>query len=119
MVRTGDFGVPHRRGWHVFILGRSCPAAGSAFPSAPAAPDLIPSQFKLVLGGLLVVCCSAMLATARLPTSRTAAGGRCRRRPDRRPDGAVSGFSGLAPALWCTLRGYNKDEHRAVIQNFN
>jgi hypothetical protein len=31
----------------------------------------------------------------------------------------LSGFSGLAPALWCTLRGYNKDEHRAVIQNFN
>src|SRR5205085_7433882 len=28
-------------------------------------------------------------------------------------------FSGLAPALWCTLRGYNKDDHRAVIQNFN
>jgi uncharacterized membrane protein YfcA len=31
----------------------------------------------------------------------------------------LSGFSGLAPALWCTLRGYNKDEHRSVIQNFN
>ena len=31
----------------------------------------------------------------------------------------LSGFSGLAPALWCTLRGYNKDEHRAVLQNFN
>ena len=25
----------------------------------------------------------------------------------------------MAPALWCTLRGYNKDEHRAVLQNFN
>ena len=31
----------------------------------------------------------------------------------------LSGFSGLAPALWCTLRGYTKDEHRAVLQNFN
>lgn len=31
----------------------------------------------------------------------------------------LSGFSGLAPALWATLRGYNKDEHRAVLQNFN
>ena len=29
------------------------------------------------------------------------------------------GFSGLAPALWATLRGYTKDEHRAVLQNFN
>ena len=31
----------------------------------------------------------------------------------------LSGFSGLAPALWASLRGYNKDEHRAVLQNFN
>ena len=31
----------------------------------------------------------------------------------------LSGFSRLAPALWCTLRGYTKDEHRAVLQNFN
>jgi uncharacterized membrane protein YfcA len=31
----------------------------------------------------------------------------------------LSGFSGLAPALWCTLRGYTKDDHRAVLQNFN
>jgi uncharacterized protein len=31
----------------------------------------------------------------------------------------LSGFSGLAPALWATLRGYTKDEHRAVLQNFN
>ena len=31
----------------------------------------------------------------------------------------LSGFSGLAPALWATLRGYAKDEHRAVLQNFN
>ena len=31
----------------------------------------------------------------------------------------LSGFSGLAPALWATLRGYTKDAHRAVIQNFN
>ncbi len=31
----------------------------------------------------------------------------------------LSGFSGLAPALWCTLRGYTKDQHRAVLQNFN
>ena len=31
----------------------------------------------------------------------------------------LSGFSGLAPALWCSLRGYTKDAHRAVLQNFN
>jgi hypothetical protein len=31
----------------------------------------------------------------------------------------LSGFSGLAPALWCTLRGYPKEEHRTILQNFN
>jgi uncharacterized membrane protein YfcA len=66
------------------------------------------------------VCCSAMLATSRLPQIRK--GGRV-------ADGFVgllggvmaplSGFSGLAPALWASLRGYTKDEHRAVLQNFN
>ena len=83
-------------------------------------PYLDPNRFKLVLGGLLVTCCSAMLATSRLP------------RIDKGGKGAdagvgvlggimapLSGFSGLAPALWCTLRGYTKDEHRAVLQNFN
>ncbi len=83
-------------------------------------PLLDPNRFKLVLGSLLVLCCSAMLATSRLPSIKK--GGR--------PADAVvgllggvmapiSGFSGLAPALWCTLRGYTKDEHRAVLQNFN
>lgn len=33
--------------------------------------------------------------------------------------GALGGFSGTFPALWCTLRGYSKNKHRAVIQNFN
>ena len=83
-------------------------------------PYLDPNRFKLVLGLLLVVCCSAMLVTSRLPRIET--GG-------RGADAGVgvlggimaplSGFSGLAPALWCTLRGYTEDEHRAVLQNFN
>jgi uncharacterized membrane protein YfcA len=83
-------------------------------------PYLDPNRFKLVLGLLLVLCCSAMLLTSKLP------------KVDKGGKGAdasigvlggimapLSGFSGLAPALWCTLRGYTKDEHRAVIQNFN
>ena len=31
----------------------------------------------------------------------------------------LSGFSGLAPHCGAPLRGYTKDEHRAVLQNFN
>jgi uncharacterized membrane protein YfcA len=81
---------------------------------------LDPNRFKLVLGSLLVVCCSAILATSRLP--RIQRGGRLADAGVGVLGGIMaplSGFSGLAPALWCTLRGYTKDEHRAVLQNFN
>ncbi|MNT47363.1 Sulfite exporter TauE/SafE [compost metagenome] len=31
----------------------------------------------------------------------------------------IGGFAGPVPTLWSTLRGFGKDEQRAVIQNFN
>ena len=83
-------------------------------------PYLNPNQFKLVLGSLLVICCSAMLATAKLP--HITHGGKAADAGVGLLGGVMaplSGFSGLAPALWASLRGYNKDEHRAVLQNFN
>jgi hypothetical protein len=61
-----------------------------------------------------------MLATARLPQIKT--GGKSADAVAGLLGGVMaplSGFSGLAPALWASLRGYNKDEHRAVLQNFN
>lgn len=110
-----------RRGWHLNILWPFVLGAGIGIPLGTQLLNALdPNRFKLVLGSLLVVCCSAMLATSRLPKVTT--GG-------KPADAAVgllggvmaplSGFSGLAPALWATLRGYNKDEHRAVLQNFN
>ena len=110
-----------RRGWHLSILWPFVLGSAVGIPiGTRLLPYLDPNRFKLVLGGLLVTCCSAMLATSRLP------------RIDKGGKGAdagvgvlggimapLSGFSGLAPALWCTLRGYTKDEHRAVLQNFN
>ena len=110
-----------RRGWYLNILWPFVVGSAIGIPIGTRLLGLLdPNRFKLVLGSLLVVCCSAMLATARLP--RVNSGGKT-------ADAAVgllggvmaplSGFSGLAPALWATLRGYNKDEHRAVLQNFN
>ena len=74
-----------------------------------------------VFGGwLVVVSCAIMLATDRLP--KVTRGGKA-------ADvivglfggvmGQLAGFSGLAPAVWTTLRDYNKDAQRAVLQNFN
>ena len=33
--------------------------------------------------------------------------------------GGMGGFTGVVPSLWCTLRGWDKDTARAVLQNFN
>ena len=110
-----------RRGWHVELLWPF--VLGSAI-GIPIGTRLLPlldaNRFKLVLGSLLVVCCSAMLATDKLPHFKR--GGRVADAVVGLLGGVMaplSGFSGLAPALWCTLRGYTKDAHRAVLQNFN
>jgi uncharacterized membrane protein YfcA len=69
---------------------------------------------------MLVLWCPAMLRARNLP--RVTVGGRV-------ADGVVGlaggvmgglgGFTGVLPTLWCTLRGFDKDAQRAVIQNFN
>lgn len=81
---------------------------------------LDPNRFKLVFGALLVVCCSAMLATSKLP--KLTRGGKSADAFVGLLGGgmaSLTGSAGLAPALWATLRNYDKDEHRALMQNFN
>jgi uncharacterized protein len=110
-----------RRGWYWSILLPFVIGSAVGIPIGTQLLGLLdPNRFKLVLGSLLVICCSAMLATARLP--RITHGGKAADAVVGLLGGVMaplSGFSGLAPALWATLRGYNKDEHRAVLQNFN
>ncbi len=110
-----------RRGWHLHLLWPFLLGSAAGIPiGTRILPLLDPNRFKLVLGGLLVVCCSAMLATPKLPA--VTHGGRWADAVVGLLGGVMaplSGFSGLAPALWCTLRGYTKDAHRAVLQNFN
>ena len=110
-----------RRGLQVHLLWPFLLGAAIGIPiGQQLLPYLDPNQFKLVLGSLLVVCCSAMLATASLP--HVTHGGKVADAGVGLLGGVMaplSGFSGLAPALWASLRGYNKDEHRAVLQNFN
>lgn len=83
-------------------------------------PVLDMNWLKAILGTLLVLWCPAMLLSRRLP--RVTAGGRA-------ADGVVGfaggimgglgGFTGTLPTLWCTLRGYERDVQRSVVQNFN
>ena len=83
-------------------------------------PMLDPNRFKLVFG--LVAGGVLLDDVGHLAVAESRDGGRVADAGVGLLGGVMaplSGFSGLAPALWCTLRGYNKDEHRAVIQNFN
>ena len=110
-----------RRGWHFDLLWPFLAGSAIGIPiGSQLLPYLDPNRFKLVLGSLLVICCSMMLATQRLPHINR--GGKAADAFVGLLGGVMaplSGFSGLAPALWATLRGYTKDAHRAVIQNFN
>lgn len=83
-------------------------------------PLLDPALFKALIGGFLATWCPFMLAAARLP--RLTRGGRL---ADAGVGmlggvmGGVGGFTGVLPTLWCTLRGFEKDVQRSIIQNFN
>ena len=85
-----------------------------------ALPLLDASVFKLTIGAMLVVCCPAMLLSSRIP--RITGGGRMADGLAGAAGGfmgGLGGFTGVVPSLWCTLRGYEKDLQRSVIQNFN
>ncbi|MFC5524090.1 sulfite exporter TauE/SafE family protein [Polaromonas jejuensis] len=113
--------VTVRRG---FELRRLAPFLAGGLLGIPVGLLVLPwldvQMFKTFLGLLLMLWCPAMLMAGRLPRIRV--GGRL-------GDGlagslggvmsAMGGFSGVIPTLWCTLRGYDKDAQRAIIQNFN
>jgi uncharacterized protein len=82
-------------------------------------PHLNPAHFKLLLGSVLLLFCPAMLFAPRLPAIRGNRFGDAIVGTVGGVMGGIGGFSGVAPALWCTLRGYEKSEHRAIQQNFN
>lgn len=83
-------------------------------------PQVDSVTFQFGLGALLALWCPMMLLSRHIP--RVAFGGRW---ADALAGvaggvaGALGGFTGPLPTLWCTLRGWDKDTLRGVIQNFN
>lgn len=110
-----------RRGFDVKLLAPFVVGGLAGIPvGVGVLPHLDTNWFKAVLGGLLVVWCPCMLFARNLP--RIALGGRLGDGMAGMAGGVLSGiggFSGTLPTLWCTLRGFEKDTQRAVIQNFN
>lgn len=79
-----------------------------------------PLLFKFGIGLLLAVYCTALLCISSLP--RITRGGRVADGLIGWVGGTMSGFGGLPgaiPTLWCTLRGWPKDQQRTVFQAFN
>ncbi|GAB3770415.1 sulfite exporter TauE/SafE family protein [Ramlibacter monticola] len=109
-----------RRGWDFKTL---LPFLAGGLAGLPLGLYLLPRLdvplFKAVLGAMMVIVCPLMFFASRLPRvdgGRTgdalagAAGGVM---------GGLGGFTGVVPTLWCTVRGFDKDRQRSIIQNFN
>jgi uncharacterized membrane protein YfcA len=117
------FSVRRRLAW-----GTLAPFIAGGLVGMPLGVWLLPrldaALFKLVLGTLLVICCPAMLMASRLPrvspgSARAARVGDGLAGAAGGVMGGLGGFTGVIPTLWCTLRGFDKDGQRSVIQNFN
>ena len=105
-------------------LGTLWPYLAGALAGIPLGLAVLPlvdvQGFRLGLGVILLVFCPLMLLADRLPPITW--GGRW-------ADGLVGGigglmgglggFTGVAPSLWTTLRSYDKEVQRGVLQNFN
>ncbi len=79
-----------------------------------------PTEFKLAVGLLLVAYCPLMLCIGTVP--RVSGGGRLADGGVGLIGGVMGGLGGLngpAPTLWCSLRGWSRDEQRAVFQTFS
>lgn len=114
----------------VFTI-RRLPALGSLVPflvggllGVPLGTWLLPhlsgQSFRLLLGLVLAIGCPLMLFSRQagyLSRSGAVADGSAGFAGG--VIGGLSGFTGIAPAIWCTIRGYDKAMQRALLQNFN
>lgn len=82
-------------------------------------PRIDAVMFRAMVGGLLALWCPVMLFSGRLPRVGGGRAGDALAGAVGGLMGPLGGFTGAIPTLWCTLRGYERDAQRAVIQNFN
>ena len=109
-----------RRG---FDAGRVLPFVLGGLAGLPLGLWLLPRidavVFRAIVGGLLALWCPLMLFSTRLPHIGGGRAGDAVAGAVGGMMGPLGGYTGAIPTLWCTLRGYERDAQRAVIQNFN
>lgn len=109
-----------RRGWDLKTL---LPFIVGGIAGLPLGLYLLPRLdvplFKATLGAMLVIICPLMFFAGRLPRVRGGAAGDALAGAAGGVMGGLGGFTGVVPTLWCTVRGFDRDAQRAVIQNFN
>lgn len=112
--------VTVRRGWDLKTL---LPFIVGGIAGLPLGLYLLPRLdvplFKATLGAMLVIICPLMFFAGRLPRVRGGAAGDALAGAAGGVMGGLGGFTGVVPTLWCTVRGFDRDAQRAVIQNFN
>lgn len=113
--------VSMRRGFDARLLWPFLAGGLVGIPVGVAVlPMLEVHVFKAALGVLLAVWCPIMLFSRHLPAIR--AGGAAANGVVGLIGGVMGGlggFTGVIPTLWCTLRRFDKDVQRNIIQNFN
>lgn len=110
--------------WHAIDFRRCAPFIAGGLAGVPFGAWLLPyvplPAFKAMVGLLLVAYCGFnLLGRVRLQIKR---GGRAADAVVGLGGGILGGLAGLAgplPTIWAGLRGWGKDEKRAVFQAFN
>ena len=105
-------------------LGRVWPFLAGGLPGVPLGVlvlDYVTAEtFRIGVGAFLVIYTSVMLLSGRLPVITW--GGRSADAVVGFGGGVLGGVAGLSgplPTIWCGLKGWSKDEQRAVFQSFN
>ncbi len=110
--------------WHAIDVRRLMPYVAAGLLGVPLgvmALPLVPvAAFKLGVGLLMIIACALLLGSHNRPPVEW--GGRAADAGIGFAGGVLGGvasLSGILPTLWAELRGYGKDERRAIFQGYN
>lgn len=110
--------------WHGIDWRRTLPFIVGGLVGIPLGVVLLgftePTLFRFALGVLLVVYCPAMLVLNS--DMRVGWGGKWADSVVGWIGGVLGGLAGISgplPTLWTTMRGWDKDTQRGVLQGFN